>query len=120
MATENITAKDSAYVLISIAPDVCLTPIGSSVVPIPYPITHRMNQSEQCSKDVFINGEAAFLHELSFVDKVQGDAPGTRGGVVTGVNGKVSHSLNHSSTVFINGKPMVRTGDRVQMNTKKP
>jgi uncharacterized Zn-binding protein involved in type VI secretion len=33
---------------------------------------------------------------------------------------KVSHSKQHSASVYINGKPMVRTGDTVFMNTKKP
>ena len=120
MADERMTAKDADYVLVCLCPDVCWTPIGNSVVPIPYAITHNMSTAQQCSKDVFVNGNATFLHAMSFVDKVQGDAPGVRGGVITGVNEKVSHSLQHSSSVYINGQPMVRTGDRVHMNTKKP
>ena len=120
MADELATAKDAQYVLVNLTPDVCLTPMGSSVVPIPYPLTHRMDQSDQCSPDVFLNGEPAFLHGMSYVDNAQGDAPGSRGGVVTGVTGKVSHSQKHSESVFINGKPMVRTGDTVHMNTRKP
>jgi uncharacterized Zn-binding protein involved in type VI secretion len=120
MANERITTKDGQYMLVSMAPDVCLTPVGNSVVPIPYAISHAMDQSAQCSENVFVNDEAVFLHGLSFVDKVKGDEAGSKGGVVTGVNGKVSHSLQKSETVFVNGHPIVRTGDRVHMNTKKP
>lgn len=120
MADEQITAKHSDFVLISLVPDVCLTPIGNSIVPIPYPITHDLGASEQCSEDVFVDGEPAFLHQLSFVDDVQGDEPGTKGGVISGVYTKISHSLQHSGSVYINGHAIVRTGDLVQMNTKKP
>lgn len=120
MADEHATAKDAKYVLVCLCPDVCWTPIGKDKVPIPYTITHNMGESAQCSKNVFFNDKAAFLHGKSFVDNVTGDEPGTSGGVITGVNTKISHSLMHSASVFINGQPMVRTGDLVHMNTKKP
>lgn len=120
MAEEKATAKDAQYVLVCLAPDVCWTPIGKTVVPIPYQISHNMSQAQQCSRNVFIEGKPAFLHANSYVDNVKGDEPGTKGGVVTGVNVKISHSMRHSSSVFINGKPMVRTNDMVYMNTQKP
>jgi Domain of unknown function (DUF4150) len=121
MADERATAKDSDYVLIFMAPDVCYT--GSKVKkgwPLPFPIMHDMSTAQQCSDNVFINGEPAFMHSMSYVDDVHGDELGTGGGVVSTVNMKVSHSEQRSATVFINGKPMVRTGDTVFMNTKKP
>lgn len=120
MADERITSRDGQYVLISMAPDVCLTPIGNSVVPIPYPISHRMDQAQQCSSNVYVNGHPVYLHGLSYVDKVQGDEAGSKGGVITGVHQKISHSLQKSATVFVNGHPIVRTGDKVHMNTRKP
>lgn len=120
MSDEKLTAQDSQFVLISMAPDVCKTPIGNSTPPIPYPITHTMDTSKQCSTNVFINDKPTFLHGNSFVDRVKGDEPGTAGSVVTGVNMKVSHSQKYSESVYVNGKPMVRTGDMVHMNTKKP
>lgn len=120
MADEKFTAKDSQYVLVCMAPDVCWTPIGKKVLPIPYAIAHSMDRAEQCSKNVFVEGKPAYLHANSYVDNVRGDEPGTKGGVVTGVNMKVSHSLQHSPSVFVNGKHAVRTGDKVYMNTRKP
>ena len=120
MSSERMTAKDSVYVLISMAPDVCKTPIGKAMVPIPYPIVHNMSSAQQCSSNVYINGKAAFLHDNSYVDRVIGDEPGIGGSVITKVNMKVSHSQTHSSSVYINGKEMVRTGDMVNMNTQKP
>ncbi len=120
MADEKATAKNAEFVLICMAPDVCWTPIGDKKIPLPYAITHTMATAQQCSRNVFFNGKAAYLHANSYVDNVTGDEPGVDGGVVTGVNMKVSHSQQHSPTVYINGKPMVRTADTVLMNTKKP
>lgn len=119
MAYEQLTAKDSRFLVVGMVPDVCLTP-NKSGYPVPYPIAHEMSQSEQCSTDVFSNGKPVFLHRMSYVDNVHGDEPGMGGGVITGVNMKVSHSKQHSTGVFVNGHPVVRTGDQMHMNTKKP
>jgi hypothetical protein len=116
MADEAATAQDGQFMLISILPDVCIT----NGCPVPYPITHTMDKSGQCSPNVFFRGKAAFLHNESFVDFVSGDEPGTGKGVVSGTNMGISHSIEKSASVFINGKPLVRTGDKVWMNTKKP
>ncbi len=45
---------------------------------------------------MFFNDKPAFLHGLSCVDNVKGDQPGVRGGMVTKVHMKVSHSLPKS------------------------
>ncbi len=118
MADENIVAKDERFRITCLTPDVCLTP-GKSGYPVPYPITHTMDQSEQCSPNVFLQGKPLFLHNESFVDKVTGDEPGKGGGVVSQVNTKISHSIEHSKSVYVNGRPIVRTGDSVWMNWKK-
>lgn len=118
MADEAGVAKDSQFVLINIRNDVCLTPtvIG---IPIPYSITHKMDQSQQCSPNVFFAGKAAYLHEESYVDNVKGDEEGAGGGVVSGTHVNISRSINRSETVFVNGRRVVRTGDQVWMNRKK-
>ena len=119
MATEAGTAKDGQFVLICIAPDVCFTP-GKPGYPIPYPITHKMDQSKQLSPNVFFRGEAAFLHNESYVDNVTGDEPGKGKGIVSQTHVKISHSIRHSQSVYVNGKPIVRTADPVWMNWKAP
>lgn len=119
MADEQLTAKDARFLVIGMVPDVCLTP-SKSGHPVPYPIAHEMSQSEQCSADVFADGKPVFLHRMSYVDNVRGDEPGMGGGVITEVNMKVSHSKQHSTGVFVNGHPVVRTGDQMHMNTRKP
>jgi uncharacterized Zn-binding protein involved in type VI secretion len=119
MADEAATAKDAQFVLISMVPDVCLTP-GKAGYPIPYPITHKMDQSEQVSPNVFFDGNAAYLHNESYVDNVTGDEPGKGRGVVSQTNVNISHSIEKSASVYVNGKPIVRTGDKMWMNWKKP
>ena len=118
MADEVGVANDGQFVLINTMPDVCLTPTKMGI-PIPYPITHRMDQSQQCSPNVFFAGKPAYLHEESYVDNVKGDEPGGGGGVISGTHVRISRSIDRSETVFVNGRRVVRTGDKVWMNRKK-
>jgi len=120
MAKEAATAKDAQFRLISLLPDVCFTPAKPPHgVPVPYPITHDMGKSLKCSPNVFFKGKPAYLHETSYVDKVTGDEPGAGKGVVSGTHTQTSRSQQASRSVYINGRRMVRTGDRVQMNRPK-
>ena len=119
MSTESATAKDARFVLISFLPDVCLTP-NKSGYPVPYVITHKMDQSEQVSPNVFFRGKAAYLHNESYVDNVRGDEPGAGKGVVSQTHIKISHNIDKSASVYVDGRPIVRTGDHVWMNWKKP
>jgi len=121
MANEAATAKDSDFLLISMVPDVCFTPKKPPHgVPVPYPIMHKMDKSKQCSPNVFFRGKPAYLHEESYVDKVTGDEPGMGKGVVSGTNTNISRSQQHSKSVFVNGRALVRTGDMVWMNRAGP
>ena len=121
MADERITAQDEAYVIVCMVPDVCFTGTKKSKgYPLPFVISHKMDQSEQCSDNVFVNDKPVYLHGLSYVDNVKGDEAGGGGGVVTGVNVEISHSLQKSAKVFVNGHAIVRTGDTMHMNTSKP
>ena len=82
MFNEAATAKDAQFVLISLLPDVCLTP-SKSGYPVPYVITHKMDQSEQVSPNVFFCGKPVYLHNESYVDNVRGDEPGGGKGVIS-------------------------------------
>ena len=119
MANEAATAKDAQFVLISLLPDVCLTP-SKSGYPVPYVITHKMDQSEQCSPNVFFRGKPAYLHNESYVDNVRGDEPGAGKGVISRTHVKISHNIDKSATVYVNGRQIVRTADMMWMNWKKP
>jgi hypothetical protein len=118
MALQAALAKDAQFVLICVTPDVCFTP-SKPYAPTPYPITHKLDQSKNASKNVYFREKKAYLHKVSYVDNVMGDQPGMGKGLVSQTNMKISHNIQKSSTVFINGKPMVRAGDTAWMNWKK-
>ncbi len=117
-------AKDSArmagkledYIIVSMSPDVCLTPVGGNMVPVPYPLVHRMDQTQNFSPNVFVNGFGSFMANESFIGNVQGAEAGYGGGLVSGAQSESSLAIDRSATVFINGQPMVRSGDAVWMN----
>lgn len=69
------------------------------------------------SSNVNFGGVPAYKHDKSKVSKVTGDEPGTAGGVKSGTNRSVVETIEHSSSVNINGKPVVRHGDRCNMNS---
>lgn len=119
MAEENIVSQDGRFRLVSLTPDVCLTPTKNGE-PVPYPITHTMDQSQRCSPNVFLQDEAVYLHNESFVDNIKGDEPGAGKGVISGTHVNISHNIDKSKNVFVNGKQIVRTGDAVWMNWEKP
>src|SRR5258708_38062648 len=82
VADENIASKDGRFRIVSLTPDVFLTP-SKNGVPVPYPITHQMNQSRQCSPNVFLQGKPVYLHNQSYVDRLAlqedvGDRKSTR------------------------------------------
>jgi len=121
MADERITTKDGQYMLVCMAPDVCFTGTKKKKgYPLPFVISHSMDTAQQCSDNVFVNDKPVYLHGLSYVDNVKGDEAGGGGGVITDVNVEISHSLQKSAKVYVNGHAIVRTGDKVHMNTKKP
>jgi hypothetical protein len=119
MSMEKATGRDGQYVLVSLLPDVCLTPTKKDP-PVPYPITHAMDQSRQCSPNVFLEGKGAYLHEESYVDNVKGDEAGAGLGVVSNTHMQISRSIGNSPSVYVNGRKIVRTGDLMWMNRQKP
>jgi uncharacterized Zn-binding protein involved in type VI secretion len=118
MALNPALAQDADFRLVCVAPDVCFTP-SKPYAPTPYPIVHTLDKSKKVSKNVFINGKPVYLHKLSYVDNVQGDEPGMGKGLVSQTNTKISHNIGKSSTVFVNGHPIVRAGDAAWMNWSK-
>jgi hypothetical protein len=51
--------KDAAAKITCLAPDVCLTPMGSIMVPVPYKITAHFNVTEDTAPKVNYGGPVA-------------------------------------------------------------
>lgn len=102
-----------------LAPDVCLTPMGSSLVPVPYTITAHFNVAEGTAPKVNYGGLPAFTM-ASRLPRVEGDEKGTGGGIISKVNLGYCRPVEHSGTVKAHGQYVVRQGDLMHMNCNGP
>ncbi len=91
-------------------PDVCKTPVGSSVVPIPYPNISKSSDLAKGSKSVKINGAPACLSNSEFSTST-GDEAGSVKGVASGTTKGKAFPINFSFDVKIEGKSVVRNSD---------
>ena len=99
--------------------DVCLTPSGNSVVPIPYPNVARSADADKTAGSVYVNGNA-MCHIKSVFKKSTGDQPGRRKGVVSGkIKGEASF-VSASGNVFAEGQAVTRALDMMVSNNKNP
>ncbi|SOC21958.1 uncharacterized protein DUF4150 [Rhodobacter sp. JA431] len=107
----------SEGIIVSCTPDVCKTPVGSSLVPIPYSIVAKQGDDANTVPTVRMTGLRA--HNMgSLTTKCTGDAPGTGTGVKSGTVGSVCEPKGHSNSVRIAGKWAVRDADEWWMNSK--
>jgi hypothetical protein len=110
--------KDQSFYAVTVAPDVCLTPIGGAMVPVPYMLYANFAGSLKCIESTHFNGKPCYVYDHSLAPRVRGDERGTGGGVMSGVNvGKVwAHEA--SGNVRAEGRRIVREGDHCWMNVK--
>ncbi|MES2076269.1 MAG: DUF4150 domain-containing protein [Pseudomonadota bacterium] len=108
--------KHAGFKSISTAPSINKTPIGPSMVPLPYPTVQDLSNSASPARSVRFNGSPAYLLDGTTQPKCTGDEPGTGKGIRSGtVSGEVK-PVKGSSTVRIEGKQVVREGDACTMN----
>ena len=103
--------------IVCLAPDVCLTPVGSSVVPVPYQIVDYGGHDRNYTPSVRFTGLDAMVLR-SETTHVHGDAPGTRKGVKSGTVEDVCEPIGHAAQVRAEGSPVIRHLDRFHMNRK--
>jgi len=95
--------------------DVCLTQVGNSVVPIPYPNVAQSSDADKTASSVLINGEPACTTDSVFA-KSKGDEPGNKKGVKSGKKGDEASFLSGSQNVQIEGTSAVRALDMMVSN----
>ncbi|WP_421704282.1 DUF4150 domain-containing protein [Aliiroseovarius sp.] len=105
--------------IVCLAPDVCLTPVGSAIVPIPYMIISKLDWSETTVKSTILTGEEAFTM-ASRTNKVTGDEPGTKGGVKSGVNKGYCRPISKKTNVFVEGRELIQNDNSYDMNCNGP
>jgi len=99
------------------APDVCKTPVGSAIVPIPYPNISKSGDLAKGSKSVKINGASVCLSTSEFSTST-GDEAGSAKGIVSGTTKGKVHPVNYSFDVKIEGKSVVRNTDLFTGNNR--
>lgn len=108
--------KNSIFIVVNMVPDVCKTPMGPNMVPIPYPIVGNLGDSGGVIPTVKFNGDPVYVLSDSVVPKVTGNEPGTGGGIKSGVNKGKVRATGSSGSVKAGGKYVVRHGDEAEMN----
>ena len=91
-------------------PDVCKTPVGSAIVPLPYPNIAKSGDLAKGSKSVTINGAPACLSSSEFSTST-GDEAGSAKGIGSGTTQGKAFPLNYSFDIMIEGKHVVRNAD---------
>jgi hypothetical protein len=103
--------------VVSLCPDVCLTPIGNAVVPVPYAITATLTDDAKSCRTVKIEGLRTYNFG-TIVTKCTGDEPGVKKGIKSGTVGGICEPKTHAPSVRIEGKPAIRNREIFYMNNK--
>jgi len=98
-------------------PDVCLTPIGSAIVPIPYPNIGKSQDTVNGPKSVMTDGKMPMVKGAQY-SKSAGDDAGSRKGIISGTIKDVCEFLMYSFDVKFEGKNVCRLGDPLWHNKK--
>jgi Domain of unknown function (DUF4150) len=114
---DNLGARQqSGWTIYSIPPDVCKTPMGSSIVPIPYPVTSKLEDAFGVVRTVRLNGHPAVVFDQSKTPETKGDSQGKATGIKSNTVGMKCEPIDKSSTVRAGKKWVVRHLDKFWMN----
>ncbi|MFK7988054.1 MAG: DUF4150 domain-containing protein [Sandaracinaceae bacterium] len=105
----------STNVIVSTGPDVCLTPVGGSMVPVPYSSVAFLGESERLSSTVLDNGHPDFNLNSRTCTSTGHEAGTGAGIVVPGYQGQ-AFVQNASPTVFTDGWAGTRHRDPAFIN----
>lgn len=116
MAENLVARKQGGWKVIGSLPDVCKTPMGSSIPPVPYSVYAELSTANEVATSVRSNGFPVVIYNSSWTPQTIGDAPGTAKGVRSGtVQGKC-YPAKHSKTVRAEKCWLVRHDDDFEMN----
>jgi hypothetical protein len=96
-------------------PDVCMTPVGTSLAPVPYTNQALSEETSNGSKSVLVDGNSIMLKD-SFFAKSTGDEPGIAKGMSSGTTGGEATFTNYSFDVKIEGRNVCRRLDPMTSN----
>ena len=106
-------------IVISILPDVCLTPFGPFMIPLPYQVIGFCDEVMNASPSTGTEGTAD-LTMASRLTTVYGDESGILGGMISGVNTGYCRPITNSPTVGVDGNSVVMNNSLFWMNCAGP
>lgn len=114
--SNNVSArKDGSNYIASTGPDVCKTPVGSSIVPVPYSSIAFLGSAARVNKTVRWNGKPDFMLN-SRTPNSMGTEPGVKKGVVqSGHLGPAAVKVTTGS-VFSSGWASAKHKDKAVIN----
>lgn len=115
---EGVRRATEPYV-VNIFPDVCLTPVGGTMVPVPYQIYGAFTDVELAESTVRMDGRETVTAQ-SYIPRVVGNELGVGGGLLSGVNLGTCNAFTYSSTVYARGQQIVRHTSFYWMNCRGP
>jgi uncharacterized Zn-binding protein involved in type VI secretion len=107
--------KDARFMAICTAPSINWTPAGAGKVPVPYQTVQDLSNSMSTARTVRFNGLPAYLLDQTVQPKGTGDERGTGKGIRSGTVGGEVKPVSGCKTVRIEGKLVVREGDKCTM-----
>ncbi len=110
-----VHAKSGGRVTSTI-PDICLTPAGSSIVPIPYTNTAFSKDLKKGTDTIFADGSLTAATKASEFYKSIGDEAGTKKGIKSGTIKDKATWVSWSPNVFLEGKNACRLSDKMLLN----
>lgn len=114
--TRGIAHKGSGG-MSTVFPDVCKTPAGSAVVPIPYPNIGKSSDTSKGPKTVLTDGKMPMVKGAVYSTST-GDEAGTLKGIISGQNKAECEFMMYSFDVKFEGKNVCRLGDPLFHNKK--
>ena len=107
--------KHGSNYISSTGPDVCKTPVGSSVVPVPYSSIAFLGSAARVNKTVNINGKPDFMLN-SRTPNSMGTEPGVKKGVAKSGHLGPAAVKKTTGSVFSSGWASVAHKDKAVIN----
>lgn len=112
----SVVHKGSGGITI-IFPDICKTPVGPSIVPIPYPNVAKSSTTKKGTKKVKCDGKTVDTKKSIFKSSL-GDQPGVMKGIISSKVGCKAEFISASGDVKFEGNGVTRALDMMLHNSK--
>jgi hypothetical protein len=108
--------KNGNFKAVGSAPSINKTPVGNSTPPLPYAVMQDLSSSVGVVPNVRFNSDPTYVLDQSTQPETTGDSRGSAKGVKSGTVSDEVKPVKGSSTVRIDGKPVIREMDPCTLN----